>query len=125
MRSSVGCVASLRNASGSARCERFKLQTRFEAFVQKITRGKVSSKVRLVIDRGESRRAAVTVHLSTRLVWHDRAWVRLDRARRYRTTPGQLSEAVEHLRFSSFFSPVESISCESRLSRSQSSLALA
>ena len=61
-------------SDGSAPCTVDQIRTRFEEFVQKITRGKEPSKVRLVIDRGETPGATVTTHLSTRLVWHDRAW---------------------------------------------------
>jgi energy-coupling factor transporter ATP-binding protein EcfA2 len=39
-------------ASGGAPCTVEQLRTRFEEFVQKITRGKEQTKVRLVIDRG-------------------------------------------------------------------------
>lgn len=41
-------------SEGGAPCTIEQLQVRFEAFMQKITRGKESSKVRLVIDRGEA-----------------------------------------------------------------------
>ena len=41
-------------SEGGVPCTVEQLQTRFEQFVQKITRGKEQSKVRLVIDRGES-----------------------------------------------------------------------
>jgi energy-coupling factor transporter ATP-binding protein EcfA2 len=40
-------------SDGGAPCTVEQIQTRFEEFVQKITRGKEPSKVRLVIDRGE------------------------------------------------------------------------
>ena len=38
---------------GGAPCTVEQIQTRFEEFVQKITRGKEPAKVRLLIDRGE------------------------------------------------------------------------
>jgi hypothetical protein len=41
-------------SDGGAPCTVEQIQTRFEEFVQKITRGKEPSKVRLVIDRGET-----------------------------------------------------------------------
>ena len=41
-------------SDGGAPCTVEQIQTRFEEFVQKITRGKEPAKVRLVIDRGES-----------------------------------------------------------------------
>ena len=40
--------------NGGAPCTVEQIQTRFEEFVQKITRGKEPAKVRLVIDRGET-----------------------------------------------------------------------
>ena len=39
---------------GGAPCTVEQIQTRFEDFVQKITRGKEPAKVRLIIDRGET-----------------------------------------------------------------------
>jgi len=39
---------------GGAPCTVEQIQSRFEEFVTKITRGKEPSKVRLVIDRGET-----------------------------------------------------------------------
>ena len=41
-------------SDGGAPCTVEQIQTRFEEFVQKITRGKEPAKVRLVIDRGET-----------------------------------------------------------------------
>ena len=41
-------------SSGGAPCTVEQIQTRFDEFVAKITRGKEPSKVRLVIDRGEN-----------------------------------------------------------------------
>ena len=41
-------------SDGGAPCTVEQIQTRFEEFVTKITRGKEQSKVRLVIDRGET-----------------------------------------------------------------------
>ena len=42
-------------SGGGAPCTVEQLRTRFEEFLQKITRGKESAKVRLVIDRGEQK----------------------------------------------------------------------
>jgi hypothetical protein len=41
-------------SDGDAPCTVEQIQTRFEEFVTKITRGKEPSKVRLVIERGET-----------------------------------------------------------------------
>ena len=42
--------------------------------MQKITRGKEPSKSVWSSTVASNRRSGVTTHLSTRLVWHDRAW---------------------------------------------------
>jgi hypothetical protein len=49
-------VAELLDAlsDGGAPCTVEQIQTRFEEFLTKITRGKEASKVRLVIDRGDN-----------------------------------------------------------------------
>jgi Family of unknown function (DUF6079) len=44
-------------SDGGAPCTVGQIQSRFEAFIQKITRGKESAKVRLIIERGEKSEA--------------------------------------------------------------------
>ena len=62
-------------SDGGAPCTVEQIQTRFEEFCPEDHPWQGTSKVRLVIDRGETPGGqSVTTHLSTRLVWHDRAW---------------------------------------------------